>query len=158
MRGGPSNNQASSPFVHPGSTRDGGYDQYGSYVYNYTYVYGDDNCHSPGALKGGGAGGPHIAQIADPARTLLIAETDRTNGSGALYYGGTWENPQPAIDSSVTPRRLRFLNYYDITERHLDTTAVLYTDGHVKAVKLDALFKRANGNSCLAAFTVQDDG
>jgi prepilin-type N-terminal cleavage/methylation domain-containing protein/prepilin-type processing-associated H-X9-DG protein len=157
--GGPGNTQDSSPYVYPPDARNGVYDQWGSYSVNATYVYNGTSCSSPVVQPNGGVGPVNISSIEDTPGTLLLGETNRTFGSSILYYGGTWDSPGPTIDGSVSPRRFRFLNYYDIQERHLDTTTVLWVDGHVKAVKLDRLMRVSNkGTGCLNAFTIQDDG
>lgn len=63
-----------------------------------------------------------------------------------------------------TPRTLSVdgtNNNASVSEKHLDTTNVLFCDGHVKAVKLDFLNKRvgASGSDANAwkYFTIEDD-
>jgi len=55
----------------------------------------------------------------------------------------------PILDS--TPR-----TWSNATERHLGTINVLYCDGHVKAVKLEAL-AATGSNGVLKHFTIEDD-
>ena len=123
-------------------------DQYGSYQYNHTFEYVAQECKGPAVIR-------NISGIEDTAGTVLVTESSRSNFSSMLYYGWVGQTPAPRIDTSVSPRRLRFLDAYDVHERHLDTTNVLYADGHVKAQKLDALFRRGNGAApgALAQFT-----
>ena len=47
-------------------------------------------------------------------------------------------------------------NLEKIVERHLDTTNVLYMDGHVKSQKLDAL-NVTNGSGVMSIFTIEND-
>ena len=44
-----------------------------------------------------------------------------------------------------------------VPERHLDTTNVLYGDGHVKAVKIDALTKLDSTNTYYRSLTIAAD-
>ncbi|RYG56042.1 hypothetical protein EON80_29825, partial [bacterium] len=46
----------------------------------------------------------------------------------------------------------------NILERHLETTTVLYCDGHVKSLKLEALLKKNSATpAVISAFTIQAD-
>lgn len=145
------------PLVTPASARSSSYDQYGSYVYNATYVYNGTSCTSPGGLSWDGGAGVSLAAIEDVSGTLLIGESDKTNKTSALYFAGAWDTA-PVI-TNTRPRRLSFYSFYEIAERHLETTNVLWVDGHVKATKLDRLLRLSNkGTGCYNAFTNQDDG
>jgi prepilin-type processing-associated H-X9-DG protein len=44
-----------------------------------------------------------------------------------------------------SPRYITDNSQYNIPERHLDTTNILFADGHVKALNLDALAEPATG-------------
>ena len=97
------------------------------------------------------------ASLATPATTVWVTDnnnapsTVNTNGSQGFF----WPSPamNPAI-SSTSPRQLQ-----NIVERHLDTTNVLFCDGHVKAMKLDALAKTKTIGSVdvMTLFTIEDD-
>jgi prepilin-type processing-associated H-X9-DG protein len=81
---------------------------------------------------------------------------EEVNGS----YGFSW--PDAAGNPVITgnPRQLE-----KIIERHLGTTNVLYCDGHVKAMKLDALSATrvltdpvdGQTKSVMTAFTIEND-
>ncbi len=77
------------------------------------------------------------------------------DGDGSLFET-QWPNAtaNPTLNSSVSPRKLTG-NGGSYVERHLDTTVILYCDGHVKSVKLDGLADKRN--NLLYLFTVQDD-
>ncbi len=122
---------------------------YGSYGLNGAYGSGPDNTTPPRSstlylVK--------MAALATPSTTVWVADnnnapsTTNPNGSQGFYW-----NVSPTIDSTRTPRQLQ-----NIVERHLDTTSILWCDGHVKAVKLDALAK-PNAAGVLPLFTVEDD-
>ncbi|BCM92391.1 hypothetical protein IAD21_04270 [Abditibacteriota bacterium] len=98
-----------------------------------------------------------LSQINVPAGTVWI--TDNNNSVSALNTGGSqgffWASPatNPPI-STATPRQLQ-----NIVERHLDTTNVLFCDGHVKAMKLDALAKTKTigSDQVMTLLTIEDD-
>lgn len=87
-----------------------------------------------------------LAAIADPVNTVAL--TDTLSGSG-MRDGVCIQDDNSAFSirsHASTPHRLlgqasRGL----IHENHLETTNVLWCDGHVKAVKLDLLLKTDSG-------------
>ena len=119
---------------------------YGTYGYNEAYWDGTDNVNNPTNVS--------LAQIVVPATTVWVADTDANN----LYhtYRFSWPNKaaNPTIAAGSPPRFPT--NLAAISARHLDTTNVLYCDGHVKSLRLDALAK-TNSNGVMPAFTTQDD-
>ena len=111
---------------------------YGSYVANEAYYVAGDNRTAPF----GGSGAPTIrtAQITQPAETAMVLEaycpvygyefyTTDANPSGPTAYNST-----PAILANVNSSG----NQY-ILARHLETTNVLWCDGHVKSLKVNTL-------------------
>lgn len=139
-----------------------GYD-YGSYGANNAYF--DLGNASPFSSK------TVLASIAAPATTVWVADTTPVDSAAAAYnsfeFGWGLKADQPTTgvlvnniptlngtDPSTTP--YSSVKSVVITARHLETTNILYCDGHVKASKLDSLLKKnAAGN--LPAFTVQED-
>lgn len=99
-----------------------------------------------------------LESLATPATTVWIA--DNANAVTSINTGGSqgffWASPasNPAIDGTVSPRQLQ-----NIVERHLETTNVLFCDGHVKSMKLDALAKTktVGADSVMTIFTIEDD-
>jgi len=64
---------------------------------------------------------------------------------------------QPPITPG-SPRLLAGNACGDIAERHLETTNVLYVDGHVKFLKLDALIgKKSASSGAYSYFTIDAD-
>jgi prepilin-type N-terminal cleavage/methylation domain-containing protein/prepilin-type processing-associated H-X9-DG protein len=98
-----------------------------------------------------------LSQLNVPSGTVWI--TDNNNAVSTVNTGGSqgffWASPaaNPAI-TPTTPRQLQ-----NIVERHLETTNVLFCDGHVKAMKLDALAqtKTIGGDQVMTLFTIEDD-
>ena len=102
-----------------------------------------------------------LSSIAVPAATVWATDTsnrEEVNGS----YGFTWTDAANVPPVNIIDGR-RELD--KIVERHLETTNVLWCDGHVKSVKLDALMKTkpvycntALGTRLvMTAFTIEDD-
>lgn len=127
----------------------------------YAGGYGLNNAYSSSTTDNfNGPAGQPLAVIAAPATTILAADVLIKSYSFVHQtYEFGWGSPSAegiVTDSnSMTGRRL-----HRIEDRHLETTNVLYCDGHVKAVKLDALAekKTVNGTANIAtAFTVEDD-
>ena len=59
------------------------------------------------------------------------------------------------VDATLTPRQITG----GLVERHLDTMNILWADGHVKAVRFDALLSKPSNLVAggLAPFSVQAD-
>ncbi len=125
--------------------------RFGSYAYNNAY-WGNAGI-SPANVN--------LAAIAAPAATIWIVE--QLNGNN---IEAAWPNSasNPTIVSTSSPRYLD-TQASDIPDRHLDTTTILYCDGHVKSVRLEAIatpknvfVPALNANAdMLTAFTIQDD-
>jgi prepilin-type processing-associated H-X9-DG protein len=113
-------------------------------------------------LAAGGASGvpagsvfsnPTIAQIQNAATTIFVADGDGAvserrwadlgNASGILT---TDLKPDP-----TAPGQQRWI--YGIIERHLETSNMLYVDGHVKANKLDLLLTPNNTSPARTMYT-----
>ena len=91
-----------------------------------------------------------LAQLNAPATTAWVTDSDDVDG----YWWGVGENANTYNAPAPTGTPLRSER---LLERHLDTLNVLYTDGHVKALKLTALLRRVPSTNIVAAFTVEDD-
>ena len=131
---------------------------FGSYGINSAYGNGsptNKNESGPG-LSGGSA----LSSLEDPSGTIWVMDSalNDTNAT-SVNYGKyrfnfyTYGNYTPSGD----PRTVTFNDYTArMIERHLETFNTLYTDGHVKAQKIDAVFARGNFN-IFKRFSVQDD-
>ena len=84
-----------------------------------------------------------LSNLEEPATTLWATD--------ATYWQIYWGSGNPAINTGADPKNLN-----DVSERHLETTNILYTDGHVKASKLDAL-TQIGSLGVYKAFTIEAD-
>ena len=127
---------------------------YGSYGLNGAYSAGPDTTTPP---RSSPAYTVSAAQLQAPSTTVWF--TDNNNSNVAPNTGGSqgffWATTPPAIGVGSTG----FLQLQNIVQRHLDTTNVLFCDGHVKAMKLDALTqtKTVNNAPVMTIFTIEDD-
>lgn len=136
--------------------------RYGGYAMNVAYY--DDAAPSPPTpvVDVNFEKSKSLAVLQDPAGTAYVTD------SWQLWNGSTWDwqiawygpgqtlavrqgNQGPYIDVSGVPYA-----------RHLDTTNVLFTDGHVKSMKIAQLLEPATkvaypGGIVYKYFTVQDD-
>lgn len=128
--------------------------RFGSYIANWTYQSGVGNasipCSSPGKDTG-----LALAAVEESATTVQVLESPNNQLSWSVLYSDN-AGDQPTIQAGSNPKRLG--GFYSVIERHLETTNTLYVDGHVKAMKIDALAKvSTNGSGCMSQFTVQSD-
>jgi len=157
---------AGLPFQFPsGSTSN-----FGSYAINAAYPRTGDNANSPTSDVGGAT--PVMvsnAQIATPATTMWIADVTPINaGNGnsnnaANAYRFIPRDVNPTI-STTDPKSWVWSGDTagaggHITERHLDTTNILFCDGHVKAMKLSRISDTVNNGLkvVLPILTVEED-
>jgi prepilin-type N-terminal cleavage/methylation domain-containing protein/prepilin-type processing-associated H-X9-DG protein len=125
---------------------------YGSYGQNGAYRDVNDGRTPP---RSSGLELVRLAQIVQPSQTLWVADCNNrqeTNGS----YGFSWAN---AADAAINPpiRDVNGIRQLEkISERHLQTTNVLFCDGHVKAQKLNVFLDSA-GSVAPKLFSVEED-
>jgi prepilin-type N-terminal cleavage/methylation domain-containing protein/prepilin-type processing-associated H-X9-DG protein len=134
---------------------------FGSYGLSQAYWGG-----GPGDADGPAAGenrGRSLSSIQAPTTTVWITDSvydPRTTSRETYRVAGFGNNNQLQYLSERTPRLLSGEFSGAIPDRHLETTNVLYVDGHVKAQKLvalNALKNRADGVAVMPSFTIQDD-
>jgi prepilin-type N-terminal cleavage/methylation domain-containing protein/prepilin-type processing-associated H-X9-DG protein len=90
----------------------------------------------------------NVASIEAPTTTVLVTEV---LWSDAATYGGYKVTSLSSLDTSKSPPQLG-----NVVARHLETTNVLFCDGHVKAMNLQTLSaKSVAGN--FKYFTTSDD-
>jgi prepilin-type N-terminal cleavage/methylation domain-containing protein/prepilin-type processing-associated H-X9-DG protein len=129
-----------------------------SYAINTVY-FNSDTVHSPAAAGDGSSLTPSemnlsLANLESASTTLWVGDSGVSSLSDCFFY-----NIQ-SIQSSSSGRYLPgananpTANYF---ERHLDTMNALYCDGHVKAIKLDALMKKDTSGNYYKMFTVEAD-
>jgi prepilin-type N-terminal cleavage/methylation domain-containing protein/prepilin-type processing-associated H-X9-DG protein len=118
---------------------------FGSYCASNAY-WGNATLNSPewGSPMSGAGGAPNTTlRVYSPSTTYMIGE-----GNGSFQVAWDWNNHQPSsVDASSFPPSLHASNFANntwegaVTARHMDTTNVLYADGHVKAVTLTSLLQ-----------------
>jgi prepilin-type N-terminal cleavage/methylation domain-containing protein/prepilin-type processing-associated H-X9-DG protein len=122
---------------------------------------------SPMSQNGAGTSGQPLVKVESPATSILIGDS---NGSFQLaWQNGAGANHPTSVTTSITPNIFTRKNGNDTdTEgafvgRHLETLNLLFADGHVKALKMDALLEKARAgvpqgaNFALRYFSRQDD-
>ncbi len=87
-----------------------------------------------------------LSSFGSPATTYWVGDAQSWEIASAFGPGNI---------NNGSPREMN-----NIMERHLETTSVLWCDGHVKSVKLDALRAQgisANGNAVFKVFYIEAD-
>ena len=99
--------------------------------------------------------GSALSALEDPARTLFAA--DATGDFGAMpWFMNAWWAGGPTANITAEPNFLTDNALGQIQARHLQPANVLFVDGHVKAMKIGELNRRAP-NGDLAYFTIAND-
>lgn len=125
---------------------------YGSYAINTTYVTLGD-AYTPPISVQSSAGSfdlRRVSQIADSSGTVLVSDGSL---SDYMFY---WDNGSPPSLTTVSGVKSFGNSARLIYERHLETTAALFADGHAKAVKMESLTQR-NASFIYKNFTVEAD-
>jgi prepilin-type N-terminal cleavage/methylation domain-containing protein/prepilin-type processing-associated H-X9-DG protein len=153
-------------------------EKYGHYAANLTYRSPADGYTPPFSVNtSSGFQSGSLAKFAAPSTTIMVAEARgglATSGSSGgtdclmtwnlntevpvyrppgTYGANTWKNTSWVAATAVP--------FGAITERHLETTNILYCDGHVKSVKLASITenekKGAGAATVFPSWTVEDD-
>lgn len=118
---------------------------FGSYGINSSY-------EEPGApTPPSGSANITLAGCAAPVTTAWVTDTTYEGNDYSWALDTGYNNNTTAPTVSGTPQR-----FGRAISRHLDTTNVLWCDGHVKSVRMDALAK-TNGAGLVSALTCEDD-
>jgi len=154
----PGGNNGTAKYVYPASARTAGPIQFGSYYVNQGYFAGPPGTQGP-AVGQETLPSISLASLEDSAGTIWAADALGNNLNGVFYAKDANNNFQ--IVSTATPRFFRSNSGGGTqdtgpVERHLDTTNILYCDGHVKSLKLDALAKTSL-DGYMTAFTLRAD-
>jgi prepilin-type N-terminal cleavage/methylation domain-containing protein/prepilin-type processing-associated H-X9-DG protein len=131
---------------------------YGSYGQNGAYRLTGDSQTPPRSA----AYLVSLPAIASPSTTVWATDTnnrEEANGS----FGFSWDSP--ATNPNVVTGASGFKQLEKIVARHLETTNVLFCDGHVKSMKLDALAAKKSivdpldgaTKSVMPLFTIEDE-
>jgi len=105
------------------------------YSYNdITFGSGTDGSDHPGTGGSRDDGlGVALSQLSASSETILLSEGTKPNGSYNNFYGGGTDTPEWGGNKGT------------FDTRHLDTTNVLFYDGHVKAIKTSIVPGKAPG-------------
>jgi prepilin-type N-terminal cleavage/methylation domain-containing protein/prepilin-type processing-associated H-X9-DG protein len=145
-----------------GATYNYVYGLYPSYGYNFAYLSPHKDCpagfdstgtwssstssgnctptlgSSSGSFSPNADGrGVSLAAVSSPAQT--IAMTDSTTISGGKSIYGYFGIRAPQAWAATTPATPTSDTYGRVWARHLETVNVLFADGHVKSMKINAL-------------------
>ncbi|RYX82660.1 DUF1559 domain-containing protein [bacterium] len=150
--------------VNPGSGAPTGF---GSYSASNAY-WGNADTNGPewgGPMSGSNGSANTTVRVDSPSTTYLVGD-----GNGSFQLAWQWNNTQPAtVDGSGNAISIHnsavTASTYEgaVVARHLETTNVLFCDGHVKSMKLTALLERSTrtptnqGTAGLRYFTRWDD-
>ena len=165
----PSDSRAFSRYKYYKNLSAAGSSNRGSYAMNNAPMDNPaDNYSSPSTnfidyWGGGVVPPPNLSQLAASSTTVWILE------SGSDFHN-FWEVGALSTHNAgiaTTSAGIRYLSPRGLSgeesnsggplARHLETTNVLYCDGHVKSVKLDYLNTRVGSTNILKYFTIQDD-
>lgn len=122
---------------------------YGSYAINGSY-------DTPGAPTPPTSRLPYsgnhnkLPSVVTPSTTAWVMDSPNDNGYGWILDLGT-SNTSPAPTISGDPAQGG-----EAIARHLDTVNILWVDGHVKPLKIGALFK-TNSSGVVSALSTEDD-
>ena len=97
-----------------------------------------------------------MSKVALPAATVWLTDSNGVDPGKYHMYGASTSTYGV---SNTEPKVLQGPSGSVTIERHLGTTNVLWVDGHVKAMKLDALAKprRTDNANVMSFFTIADD-
>ncbi len=128
---------------------------HGSYAINYAY-YGAGDAYTPPSMDDG----IKLSKVGAASTTVWVLDNRLELGSD-YSYACWWSGPANFGGYSVTNGMPGIVgeNATGSAARHLETSNVLYMDGHVKAMRLDnlAAMKTVGANSIATAFTIEDD-
>ena len=122
---------------------------FGSYIWNVTYWSTDNAVEKRGLIDG-----PSLAEVASPSTTFNVLERVNAPNVNAEVAWGRITNTvgDDFPNMNTNPPQLS-----NVAARHLETSNVLYADGHVKSLKLTAMMERARDSAHFRGFTKADD-
>jgi prepilin-type N-terminal cleavage/methylation domain-containing protein/prepilin-type processing-associated H-X9-DG protein len=118
---------------------------FGSYGINSSYQ--DPGSPTPPS----GNGDISMASCAAPTTTAWVGDTsyDSNDYSWAIDIGSGNTQAAPAVTGNPQ-------TFARTIARHLDTVNILWVDGHVKSIKMDA-FAKTNASGVVSALSCEDD-
>jgi prepilin-type processing-associated H-X9-DG protein len=143
---------------HSGTVSDGMGYNYGSYGANNAYYNIGPTALPPFSSSA------TLSNLMAPSTTVWITDTlpiDTTNQAYPTFefnWASQADQPTGAVLTGSTPTLGGTASSVSIAARHLETTNILYCDGHVKSIKLDSLLKKTTASPFVySAFTSNDD-
>ena len=125
--------------------------KFGSYFISNAY-WGNtgDAPEWTGPTAGAVGSGNTTVSINSPTTTILSGDSN-----GMFQLSWQYNDTAPTtIDTSVTPNSIHYTGtdvfQGAVVARHLETTNLLFCDGHVKSMKLTALLEKATGAASTA--------
>ncbi|HEX8463729.1 MAG TPA: DUF1559 domain-containing protein [Abditibacterium sp.] len=122
----------------------------GTYIWNVTYWGAGIPEEKRGLIDG-----PSLAAVASPSTTYNVLErVTATNPNAEVAWENVASTDQPNfVNPNTNPPQLG-----NVAARHLETTNVLFADGHVKSLKLNSMMERVSATDrYLRGFTKADD-
>lgn len=147
-------------------------DDFGSYIINMSYIDLGDIASGPtNNLQGGKDDMVRISRVDSAATTAWVLDNsgeDASTNNFTVWWYSISNGKNMAVDNSASPPVFKYgssgtpsgtTNDTVSAARHLETTNVLFVDGHAKSMKVDALNTRKTigANEVLPYFTIQDD-
>ena len=117
--------------------------------------YGINTTFSPAPASSLGASNASLATLDEPSTTVWVLDTARNNQNGDKgKYRICFQSDQGFALSTDKTKAMELGTNYGaaIGLRHLETTNVLYTDGHVKSLNAGSLNRR-NASGVMTGFT-----
>lgn len=139
-----------NPYIYYGNLTTAGRD-YGSYgiVHGYGIAGAPTNTLTPPVSHLTYGKQVSMAAVQVASTTVWVMDSSDFDTNNYQAQNNWYVAADPITNGN--PRHMS-----NATERHLQTINVLYVDGHVKAVKLDAIGAR-NASNTVTAFTIEDD-
>jgi prepilin-type N-terminal cleavage/methylation domain-containing protein/prepilin-type processing-associated H-X9-DG protein len=155
----PSRSQEDYSFYKPFPRGSLGQKFWGTYAINNVYAGGYSYTTGGKTYTGNPPVGKRLAQIEDVSGTVFAVEGpsgNNGNDAGQVYWGN---NVVPIRDMSRTPPEIQAGGDMRVVAPHLDSTNVLYCDGHAKNQQLDSLLSMAKPGSqhFMTAWTIEND-
>lgn len=141
----------------------------GSYAVNAAF-HTDTTKNSPVQWPDNGKQDVSIAQIAQTATTIFAGDGGNwdTTALGWIttrHLAYSWNGPNsgvPAVNKTLASYPVGYntnmgTSWSAIPARHLETVNMLFCDGHVKAMKLEAVLERNTTDLASRYFSIEDD-
>jgi prepilin-type N-terminal cleavage/methylation domain-containing protein/prepilin-type processing-associated H-X9-DG protein len=113
-----------------------------NYGYNWGYLAPDPNASMPGGGASGNSRGLGLAAVSAPADTVMLADSIWTPGGSPTQTKGGYMLIYPPNQWAGSPP-LNGFSFGRAWPRHQQKANVVFADGHVKPMSIDALKNEA---------------